>query len=94
MSEALKLGINRYILYSLVEEGWLEKVSRGIYRIVELPPILNPDLVTVPLRVLESVICLMSALAFHKITTQIPHKVYIAISRRLRVPSPPCRSSI
>ncbi len=87
MSEALKLGINRYTLYSLVKEGWIEKVSRGIYRLVELPPISNPDIVTVTLRVPEAVICLISALAFHQMTSQIPHQVFIAIPRRLRVPS-------
>jgi len=45
MSEAIKHGITRYMLYSLRDKGIIERVSRGIYRLVELPPISNPDLV-------------------------------------------------
>jgi len=62
-------------------------VSRGIYRLVELPPISNPDLVTVSLRFPNIVICLVSALAYHDITTQIPHHVSVAVPRDSRMPS-------
>lgn len=74
MSEALAHGMTRYTLYALRDRGVVELVSRGIYRLVELPPIGNPDLVTVSLRFPNAVICLVSALAFHDITTQIPHE--------------------
>ncbi len=87
MSEALEHGITRYMLYSLRDREIIEQVSRGIYRLTELPPISNPDLVTVSLRFPNAVICLISALAYHKITTQIPHEVSIAVPRDSRVPS-------
>ena len=87
MSEAIALGMSRYTLYSLRDKGIIEKVSRGVYRLVELPPISNPDLVTVSLRFPNSVICLISALAFHEITTQIPHAVSVAVPRDARMPS-------
>lgn len=87
MSEAIKYGITRYMLYSLRDKGIVEQVSRGIYRLVELPPISNPDLVTVSLRFPDTVICLISALAYHDITTQIPHVVSVAVSRNSRIPS-------
>jgi predicted transcriptional regulator of viral defense system len=87
MSEAIRHGISRYTLYSLKNQGIIEQVSRGIYRLVQLPPISNPDLVTVSLRFPSAVICLVSALSFHDITTQIPHEVSIAIQRDTRVPS-------
>jgi predicted transcriptional regulator of viral defense system len=87
MSEAIKYGITRYMLYSLRDKGIIEQVSRGIYRLVELPPISNPDLVTVSLRFPNAVVCLVSALAYHGITTQIPHEVSIAIPRDSRMPS-------
>ena len=64
MSEALEHGITRYMLYSLRDKGVLDQVSRGIYRLVELPPISNPDLVTVSLRFPNAVVCLVSALSF------------------------------
>jgi predicted transcriptional regulator of viral defense system len=87
MSEAIKYGITRYMLYSLRDKGIIERVSRGIYRLVELPPISNPDLVTVSLRFPNAVICLVSALAYHDITTQIPHAVSVAIPKDSRMPS-------
>jgi predicted transcriptional regulator of viral defense system len=80
MSEAIKYGITRYMLYSLRDKGIIEQISRGIYRLVELPPISNPDLVTVSLRLPNAVICLVSALSYHDITTQVPHEVSIAVS--------------
>ena len=87
MSEAIAHGITRYMLYSLRDKGVIEQVSRGIYRLVELPPIGNPDLVTVSLRFPNAVICLVSALAYHDITTQIPHDVSVAVPRDSRMPS-------
>jgi len=87
MSEALAHGITRYMLYSLRDKGIIEQVSRGIYRLVELAPLSNPDLVTVSLRFPNAVICLISALSYHNITTQIPHAVSVAVSRDSRMPS-------
>jgi len=87
MSEAIDRGISRYMLYALRDKGVIEQVSRGVYRLVELPPISNPDLVTVGLRFPNAVICLVSALAYHEITTQIPHRVYVAVQRESRQPS-------
>jgi predicted transcriptional regulator of viral defense system len=95
MSEAVKNGISRYMLYTLRDKGVIEQISRGVYRLKELPPISNPDLVTVSLRFPNSVICLVSALAFHNITTQIPHSVSVAVYRSSRLPSleyPPIQS--
>lgn len=95
MSEAIAEGITRYMLYSLRDKGIIEQVSRGIYRLVELPPMSNPDLVTVSLRFPNAVICLISALSYHNITTQIPHAVSVAVPRQSRVPSidyPPVQS--
>lgn len=87
MSEALAHGITRYMLYSLRDKGIIEQVSRGVYRLVELTPLSNPDLVTVSLRFPNAVICLISALSYHNITTQIPHTVSVAVSRDSRIPS-------
>jgi predicted transcriptional regulator of viral defense system len=94
MSVAIEHGITRYMLYSLRDRGVIEQVSRGIYRLVELPPISNPDLVTVSLRFPNAVICLVSSLAYYDITTQIPHNVSVAVPRDSRIPSldyPPIR---
>ena len=62
-------------------------MTRGVYRLAELSPIGNPYLVTVSLRFPNAVICLVSALAYHGITTQVPHEVTVAVPRDSRMPS-------
>lgn len=93
-SEALRLGIHPRTLYAMRDEGLLERLSRGLYRLADLPPLGNPDLVAVALKVPSSVICLISALAYHELTTQIPHEVYLALPRGAEPPRlehPPLR---
>jgi len=80
MAEAIGAGISRYAFYKMLQRGVIEQLSRGVYRLSSLPPITNPDLVTVALRAPKAVVCLISALAFHGITTRIPHEVDIAIA--------------
>jgi predicted transcriptional regulator of viral defense system len=84
--EALALGIHPRTLYALRDAGLLESLGRGLYRLADLPPLANPDLVTVALKVPRGVICLISALAFHELTTQVPHVVSIALERGDRRP--------
>jgi len=93
-SEALRLGIHPRTLYALRDAGVLEQLSRGLYRLAEMPPLVHPDLVTVALRVPQAVICMLSALAFHELTTQIPHAVHIALENQAEAPRldyPPLR---
>lgn len=85
-SEALRAGIHPRTLYAMRDAGVIERLSRGLYRLVETPSLGNLDLVTVALKVPKGVICLVSALAFHNLTTQVPHEVYIALPRDSREP--------
>jgi predicted transcriptional regulator of viral defense system len=82
MFDAVKAGITRTVLYGLYKNRILEKISRGVYRLQELPSISNPDIAIIALRAPKAVLCLISALSFHAITTQIPHKIYIALPRK------------
>lgn len=84
--DALQAGIHPRVLYSLRDHGKIYQVSRGVYRLSKLPPISNPDLVAIALRVPRAVICLISALSFHHLTTQIPHEVAIALARGTETP--------
>ena len=85
-AEAIRKGVHPRTLYALRDRGTLEQISRGVYRLAELDAISNPDLVTVASRLPHAVICLISALSFHNLTTQIPHEVSIAIDRHSRIP--------
>lgn len=86
-SELLQQGVSPRTLYALRDNGLLEQLSRGTYRLVEQASLSNPDLVTVAMRVPQGVICLISALSYHGLTTQIPHAVSIAITRTMRNPA-------
>jgi len=83
---AIDLGIQPRTLYNLRDKGELTLISRGIYRITSLPKISNPDLTTVALRCPKAVLCLISALSFHEITTQIPHTIHIALQKGAEQP--------
>ena len=94
-AQALKAGIHPKTLYAMRDSGVLERISRGVFRLSDSPPLSNPDLVTVAARVPSGVICLISALSFHEITTQIPHDVHVALPRGAEEPRldyPPIRT--
>jgi len=94
MADAIRSGIHRSTLREMVEQGELERVSRGLYQLVDAEPP-YPDLAIVAAKVPEGVICLLSALSFHELTTQIPHEVYVAIDRNAKPPRidyPPIRT--
>jgi predicted transcriptional regulator of viral defense system len=92
--KAMKLGIHSRTLYALRDEARLERMVRGLYRLADAAPLGNSDFVTVALKVPRGVICLISALAFHCMTTQVPHAVYLAIGANDQAPAlcyPPLR---
>ncbi len=94
-AQALRAGIHPSTLYAMRDSGVLEQVSRGVYRLADSPPLGNPDLVTVATRIPAGVICLISALSFHELTTQIPHEVHVALAagaEEPRVDFPPIRT--
>ncbi len=93
-AQALREGIHPDTIYTMRDSGALYVVSRGVYRLAGSPPLGNPDLVTVATRVPGGVICLISALAYHELTTQIPHAVHMALRRGAEEPRldhPPIR---
>lgn len=93
-STAIELGVPKHVLYEMVKSGELVREAQGIYRLSETSPLGNPDLVNLSLRVPRAVFCLISALYFHELTTQIPHSVYFALPRDVKTPKiayPPIR---
>ncbi len=80
------LGIPRIYLSRLVETGDLEQLGRGIYAAGDATPTAHRTLVHASVRVPKGTICLISALRFHNLTTQLPHKVWIAVDAGTRTP--------
>lgn len=86
MSDALSQGIEKHKIYEMVADGSLIREERGLYRLADSEPLSNPDFIQVSLMVPKAVICLISALYVHNLTTEVPGAVYIAIPRSVRTP--------
>jgi predicted transcriptional regulator of viral defense system len=88
-------GIHTGALTRLAREGILEKVGPGRYRLAHRPRATeHHDLAVATTSVPRSVACLVSALQFHGIGTQLPAEVWLAVPRGTRVPrlsAPPLR---
>jgi predicted transcriptional regulator of viral defense system len=85
-AEALAAGIHRRTLYWMRDHGELEVLSRGVFVLAssQLPE--SPDVSAVMRRIPKAVLCLVSALEYHGIGTQIPNAVQIALPRNVRPP--------
>ena len=93
-SQVFEQGIQPRTLYQMRDAGLLIQDGRGLYRLAGEQVWSDPDLAVVSLRIPKGVICLVSALYFHQITTQIPHEVHVALpkdSEKPRIEYPPVR---
>ena len=84
----------RVVLTRLTVAGLLERVGRGLYRLPSLLGSEHESLAAVATKVPQSVFCLLTALQFHELTTQLPRQVWIAMPRGSHVPRldfPPIR---
>ncbi len=87
-------GIHRQALTRLVNEGRIERVARGLYRLAKHPITEHHGLAVAATAVPQGVICLLSALQYHGIGTQLPSEVWMALDRRAwrpRLAWPPLR---
>jgi len=85
-SDLTALRIPRSYLTRLVDSGQLQRISRGLYAATESNPTANRTLAEACKRVPAGVICLLSALRFHDLTTQLPSQVWMAIDFKARHP--------
>lgn len=85
-ADATRLGIPRPYLLRWLKQGVLERVGRGVYRLVEVEPTERATLAEVGSRVPRAVVCLLSALQFHDLTTESPAAVWLMIEGHSRTP--------
>ena len=93
-SSIIKSGFHPDTLSTLEKEGKIEKIARGLYRMADYTFGSYPDLVITSLQAPRGIVCLVSALAFHEATNEIPSHVDISIpvgTRVNRIKYPPVR---
>jgi len=87
-------GVSRITLSRLSAAGLLEKVGRGLYRLPSAEISEHESLALIAKRVPQAVFCLLTALQFHELTTQLPRQIWIAMPRGSHTPNieyPPVR---
>jgi len=92
--DLIPMGISRVSLTRAVRRGQLERVGRGLYGLPGREVSAHGSLAEVARRVPKGVVCLLSALRFHGLTTQAPFEVWLAIENKSLAPKldyPPLR---
>ena len=82
---AADAGIGARELRRLSESGTIDRIGRGLYRRVDLPPA-NLDLLEIVTRRQDATVCLSSALAHHGLVDAIPAQIDVALPRGARTP--------
>jgi predicted transcriptional regulator of viral defense system len=81
-----RYGIPRVYLQRLCERGEVLRLSRGLYASAELELTENHSLAEACKRVPHGIVCLLSALRFHELTTQLPREVWMALDVSSQLP--------
>jgi predicted transcriptional regulator of viral defense system len=87
-------GGSRVTLAKLVREGLLSRIGRGLYALPNRPFSENGALAEVSAKSQQGVVCLISALRFHQLTTQQSVEIWLAIPHKAHPPKldyPPLR---
>ena len=87
-------GLPTVALTRLVRQGRLQRLGRGLYSLPDRPVSEHNALAEVARKHPQAIICLLSALRFHDLTTQSPFEVWLAIPNKARAPKmdyPPLR---
>ncbi|MDP2788340.1 MAG: type IV toxin-antitoxin system AbiEi family antitoxin domain-containing protein [Pseudomonadota bacterium] len=80
------IGVPRIILTRMTVSGLLERAGRGLYRLPDSHPSEHESLAAIATKVPQAVFCLLTALQFHELTTQLPRQVWIAMPRGSHTP--------
>ncbi len=87
VKDLLAAGIHPEHLRRLHQHGVMERASRGVYRLADAEHTEHLSLAEVAKRVPHGVVCLLSALLFHGMGTQLPPDVWLAVERRAARPA-------
>ena len=79
-------GYPRSTLSRLMKKGFLQRLSRGLYSVVDAEITEHQTLIEVAKTYPDAVVCLLSALLFHNLTTQLPRRVWLAVENKAWAP--------
>ncbi len=88
LAELRLAGVSAATLARMVRDGQVIRLARGLYQLPDAELDANHSLAEAAKRFPKGVICLVSALAFHGLTDQLPKRVWIAIGRNDWTPKP------
>lgn len=80
--DVVQQGIPHSVLSRLTQQGRLHRVERGLYMLPDSPVTEHHSLVEACTRVPTGVVCLLSALSFHQLTTQLPFQTWMALENK------------
>ncbi len=83
-------GVPRSYLVRLQRKGFIEQIGRGLYRATDAKITAHHTLAEACKRVTHGVVCLLSALRYHNLTTQVPIEIWLAVDRTARKPQVDC----
>ena len=79
LSEFKAAGITAATIGRMLDDGEVVRLARGMYQLPDAPLDANHSLAEAAKRVPKGVVCLVSALAYHELTDQLPRSVWMAI---------------
>jgi predicted transcriptional regulator of viral defense system len=80
--DLVKAGISRIELSRALAAGRLQQLARGVYCLKDYRPSEHGDLALVMTKAPDAVVCLLSALRVHGLTTQAPSEIWIALGSK------------
>jgi len=92
LKDLKKQGIHTDTIRRLVQDGAIEKVKAGLYKLADMPILSNQGMIDVCMAMPKAVVCLHSALSYHDLTTTLPAAIMIALprdSKPVKLPFPP-----
>ena len=88
LAELRNAGVTAATMSRMERDGEVLRLARGLYQLPDAELDANHSLAEVAKRVPKAVICLVSALAFHGLTDQLPRQIWLAIGRKDWAPKP------
>lgn len=87
-ADIMKIGYKKWWIQNLIDDGIIERVKRGLYKLCDDKHLLLDEEVDIIKMIPMGVLCLASALSLHELTTYTPYEYELAIDRRYKVTVP------